>query len=273
MTIQEAYKLLRVPQGAGIEEIKKAFRKLAFSLHPDLNPDNPRAGRMFQRVNEAYVLLKRHFEENPSGAARAEEPKAKPSGAPQPGKEAGPTPGAAFREWAAGREDARTAEQKASQAYRRAARQGEGAARKEEVLNDILRDPFARQVFEDIYSEIKRSGEKGKSKTQLEPSKRKIGMPWEKGKFAPWSVDFWKSLAGWSRSLLDEERVMYVAADLLRPGTKIRLQLRLGLYAKVKSVEVVLPKDYSPGRSVRVKGLGRSLGPWHGDLYLRLLSV
>ncbi len=57
LTLQEAYTLLDIARSAGIDEVKQAYRKRAFALHPDLHPDNENAAMEFQRVNEAYVTV------------------------------------------------------------------------------------------------------------------------------------------------------------------------------------------------------------------------
>ena len=57
MTLQDAYMLLQVSKNAEIDEVKQAYRKRAFALHPDLHPDNENAAHEFQRVNEAYVTV------------------------------------------------------------------------------------------------------------------------------------------------------------------------------------------------------------------------
>ncbi len=51
------YTLLGVSSTATQDEIKKAYRKLAKSLHPDLNPGKPEVAEKFKEVTAAYDLL------------------------------------------------------------------------------------------------------------------------------------------------------------------------------------------------------------------------
>lgn len=54
---RDYYEILGVGRGAGADEVKKAYRKLALSLHPDRNPDNPEAEEKFKEASEAYQVL------------------------------------------------------------------------------------------------------------------------------------------------------------------------------------------------------------------------
>jgi molecular chaperone DnaJ len=53
---QDLYGLLGVSRDADAETIKKAYRRLARQLHPDVNPD-PEAQAQFQEVGQAYEIL------------------------------------------------------------------------------------------------------------------------------------------------------------------------------------------------------------------------
>jgi molecular chaperone DnaJ len=51
------YDTLGVNRGAGQEEIKKAYRRLALKFHPDKNAGDKSAEEKFKEVNEAYAVL------------------------------------------------------------------------------------------------------------------------------------------------------------------------------------------------------------------------
>ncbi|MEE1944726.1 J domain-containing protein [Pedobacter sp. KR3-3] len=57
MEYVDYYKTLGVDKNATADDIKKAYRKLARKHHPDLNPDDAEAEKLFQQLNEANEVL------------------------------------------------------------------------------------------------------------------------------------------------------------------------------------------------------------------------
>jgi DnaJ family protein B protein 11 len=54
---RDFYKILNVPRNANLNQIKKAYRKLAKEFHPDRNKDDPSAQEKFQDLGAAYEVL------------------------------------------------------------------------------------------------------------------------------------------------------------------------------------------------------------------------
>ena len=57
MAKRDYYEILGISKGAGADEIKKAYRKMAIKYHPDKNPDNKEAESKFKEAAEAYEVL------------------------------------------------------------------------------------------------------------------------------------------------------------------------------------------------------------------------
>ena len=253
MDLRRCYAILNVPEGADLEVIKKAYRKQAFKCHPDLNPDDPEAAGKFQRLNEAYVVLI-------SSAS---------------------TPGHSRKKTRADRARARQASSKSttgdtfsSRSNRSETTQearstsGQAGFRNEEILKNILNDPFARQVFEDIFRRVKKSKPE---ETGAGGSSKRFSLGG-----GPRTLDLSrvgiKGLKAWLRSQLDYEQTLYLDPIRLKPGTSIRFEISRRFQDTPTMLTTTIPQDYVAGRPLRLKGQGRKLGPWTGDLYLRLLT-
>ncbi|MGM0423650.1 MAG: molecular chaperone DnaJ [Thermodesulfobacteriota bacterium] len=57
MSKKDYYQILGIAKTASTDEIKKAYRKLAFEYHPDRNPNDPEAEQKFKEASEAYEIL------------------------------------------------------------------------------------------------------------------------------------------------------------------------------------------------------------------------
>src|SRR5215831_1543436 len=57
MASEDLYIILEIGRTASVNEIKRAFRRLARRYHPDINPGDRHAEDRFKRITEAYDIL------------------------------------------------------------------------------------------------------------------------------------------------------------------------------------------------------------------------
>jgi curved DNA-binding protein len=57
MAFIDYYKILEIDKSATVDDIKKAYRKMARKYHPDLNPNDNVAVAKFKEINEANEVL------------------------------------------------------------------------------------------------------------------------------------------------------------------------------------------------------------------------
>ncbi len=55
--MKDYYEILGVPKDATLDQIKKAYRRLALKYHPDKNRGDPEAEKKFKEISEAYEVL------------------------------------------------------------------------------------------------------------------------------------------------------------------------------------------------------------------------
>src|SRR5260221_11206476 len=90
MKKRDYYEVLGVAREATEADIKKAYRRLARKLHPDVNPGDKSAQKKFQDVQEAYDILR--DTEKRRGGGRVGAPR-RPAGVGPPSPGAGGPPG------------------------------------------------------------------------------------------------------------------------------------------------------------------------------------
>ena len=78
--MKDPYEILGIDRAAPVEDIQKAYRKLAKKLHPDLNPGDRQAEADFKEVSQAYGILsdpekRRRFDQGEIDASGEETPR------------------------------------------------------------------------------------------------------------------------------------------------------------------------------------------------------
>lgn len=58
MDFKDYYKILGIDKSATVDEVKKAYRKLAIKYHPDKNPNDKTAEEKFKEISDANEILK-----------------------------------------------------------------------------------------------------------------------------------------------------------------------------------------------------------------------
>ncbi|MGE4293478.1 MAG: DnaJ domain-containing protein [Desulfovibrio sp.] len=268
MNVRDSYRILQVRPGAGLDEIKSAFRRQAFKLHPDLNPGRD-AARQFRELNEAYVLLTHTLREDPKqGAGASMGTQSSPGPQPRAGRAEA---AGAYERQSRTQAGPKTGTNGGSRSGAEAHNAGRSTFhyKEEEVLSDLLKDPFARKVFEDIYQQIRTSQP---ARRPEKVSRKSIQLDWGGRSF---NLDLSRGLKtrvkDWLRHQLDDVQTLTFPAHLLIPGRIIRLDVS-SRFSRKKTIEVRLPADFALGKPIRLKGLGRQIGPYKGDLYLRILA-
>lgn len=326
ISLKECYDILKLKKDADTADLKRAYRRRAFELHPDLNPGNPDASREFQLLNEAYVALSAILKHEDGVRASTEGTRAAPAESKARAAKEEPTDDRAeqkaqaengsqgsngqqaesdAKEASSGPADAAAGAQAADETGKAQKEQNQEQQKNKtadkktaqngysehDVLRDLLTDPFARRVFEDIYSELNRQHQEEAPPQQEAPYQKEgpaFGQPKEKTTAEKRNVKLHKSnlawgtpkwnkdhskgvtgmVKGWLRRQIDEEQTLALPSANLAPGKRIRLQIRQALSGELKTVEITLPPDFAVGKPIRLRGLGKRVGPWQGDLYL-----
>lgn len=238
MAKRDFYDILGLSRTASPEEIKKAHRRLARKLHPDVNKDDPKAAQRFQEVQEAYDVL-------------SDPPKRKgydQFGHAGVGAGAGAGGGGGYDPF---------------EAFRRAQQRGRGGPgsagpggygpggfRVEDIdpedLEELRNGQFG-DIFEQLFGSAGPFGRRGTRPRPAGPeeyARAQGARPTDLNAEYPVSIDF-KSAAR---------------------GTSVPIKLnRNGV---VETINVKVPAGVKNGQRVRIKGRGNQQGSSKGDLIL-----
>lgn len=283
----DPYKILGVSKTATQDEIKKAYRKLAKSLHPDLHPDDSRKQAEFQAVSAANDLLRdpekrRRFDAGEIDASGQERPQ-RQYYHEYAGQDAGERYDGGFgghdfggRSGAGQEEDLSDL---FSELFGRRQRSGGGADQEFHARGQDLR--FHLEVdFMDAARGAKRAVTMpdGKSIEISVPAGVRDGQILRlRGKGAP---GFGKGPAGdalvtisvkkhpvFSREGDDIEIELPITFDEAVLGAKVDVPTVAG------PVSMTIPKGASSGQRLRLKGKGIKHGKGVGDQFVRLKIV
>jgi DnaJ-class molecular chaperone len=260
--MKDYYQILGIPENSSQEDIKNAFRKLAFKYHPDKNPGNEKqAEEKFKEINEAFSVLS-------DASKRQQYDFARKSGFTGTGY-----PGFGFSQSDIFRDafsNPATIEE-LNRMFQQAGLRFDA---------DFLNRTFfsGNNVVFQFYSSPGSTGQTAYrygNTNYISPDYANASIPVRK----PGLID--RLLAGMVRGFiklmlrtlfgirlnepkvgLDEHKVFKIAASEAAGGGEKRVTVRNGL--RIRKLMVKIPAGVKSGKSIRLKGMGRK----GGDLYL-----
>lgn len=307
MILDKYYQILQVDKSTSLDEIKRSYRRLAFALHPDLNPTIDTTTQ-FQQLNEAYVTLLRLHQANASNPQSTKTTKQSTTTTTttntntnnnnnnvtqQQKKEQDKAYRKNKTEYIKGNTK-KTHSNNSNKDSTIEASINEEFDEKQKILQDILNDDFARNVFEDIFRTIRhqqaqepttQKSSQNKKQSVIKRLFQTIGQitntsskeqppdtaPPNNLKVTYAKRDTTSTVKSWLKSQIDDEQIIELPSTTLRPGARIRLNIRQGFSEEVRTIELTLPPDFTYNKQLYFKGMGKKLGRWYGDLYLRFV--
>lgn len=266
--MKDYYKTLGVPENAGDENIRKAFRKLAFQYHPDKNLGHEKAAEeKFKDINEAYGVLS-------DPVKRSQYDQVRQGGMAGAGFNSGQ--GFNYSQQDIFR-DAFTNQANLEELNRMFAQQG--LRFDPEFLNRVFFG--ANNVVFRVYN-FGGSGVRGytySNQTASRPEQQRTSTP----HYKPGFVERWttKTIAKLNKFVLrkafgiqlpdppvnlDTSQDFEITAEEAAAGGEKRYLHRSGL--KSRKLMVKIPAGIQGGTRIRLKGLGKKEGRQTGDLYL-----
>ncbi len=288
MNLQRCYTLLGLNENDTVETLKTQYRRLAFKYHPDLNQNDPQAGQKFQEINEAYLTVQKAMQNGTKIKFTNGKTQTtnlwKRTARPQNQKQQTETQNCTEK-----REHKKSAHFERPEKQQRKWNKNNSQKpfipdpHKDSIFQDLLKDPFAKKVYEDIFFKLKNEKlrqktetktQKDKSKTEQEPNNTATNFQKEhtddiKSLSLKQSVFF--RVQNWLHNQADIRETIYLPAQKLLPGSTILITVKQPFTQKPITLDIRLPYDFAVGRILRLKKKGKNLGFFKGDLYLQFL--
>lgn len=253
--VPDYYALLGVSADADTDEVRRAYRKKAFELHPDRNGGSAEAEEAFKAVTEAYAVLS-------DAPRRAAFDASRRRGSPGGGSFA---PEDLFAELFKRPEFTRVFQSMATEFREKGIRLDEAYFRR--VLRRRGPVVFGGFFFAGSVADLLGLLGGFRRRAPFEPGAGASPRP-------PRKPGLLRHLLGSAlprpreRDAHDVRFDVSLQADLLEHGGKIRVVLPLDRGREV--LEVRVPAGVRPGTLLRLRGRGKGPSSGRGDLYLRL---
>ncbi len=249
------YALLGISPGASSEEIRTAYRRKAFELHPDRNGGSPEAEEAFKRVTEAYAVLSDPRRRAAYDAARRAGKSANAGFPPQDlfadlfGR---PEFSRMFRMMS---EEFRANGVRFDEAYLRRVLSRRGSV----VFGGFFFAGSLADLMGHLFGRPRHSDLESRAEPHPLPSRKPGLLRQLLGKALP---------RPGNRGARDVHFDVSLQTDLLDRGGKIRVALPS--QGGTETLEVRVPSGTRPGTRLRLRGRGNGAASRRGDLYLRL---
>lgn len=256
--MKDYYEILGIPEDASQQEIKRAFRRLAFQHHPDTNPGSEReAEAKFKEINEAYCVLGDQRKRQQYDFAR----KGQFAGAGYYGSRYSQQD--IFREAFS----SQAAFDELSRMFAQA-----GLRFDQDFMNRVFFEGrgFVFDFFTSSRGDIRREYQFGDSavRPDYRPSfveRMALKVLTKVGRFVL------RQLFGWqpetlSQASLDQQMELEITSSEATDGAEKQVSCKRD--NKIKKLMVRIPPGIKPGTKVRLKNMGLADGKKIGDLYL-----
>ncbi|PJE51250.1 molecular chaperone DnaJ [candidate division WWE3 bacterium CG10_big_fil_rev_8_21_14_0_10_39_14] len=266
MNQKDYYQILGVDRNASQQQIREAYRKLAFQYHPDRNQGNPAATERMKEINEAYSVLSDSRKRNEYDSLR---------------QQYGPFAYDRFRQSYSQEDIFRGSD--INQIFEEMARMFSGLRGSDEIFREFygpgyrsfeFRRPgvFGRGfIFSGPLGGYGRRYREGRERIPAEEMPIFPGIPFTGilGKLAKYAL---KKISGieMPERGRDWRDVINLFPDQAQRGGKIIYPYKK--WGKPKDLEVKIPSGIKDGQSIRLKGMGApgKGGAEPGDLYLEV---